>query len=61
MKAVLKNLVNGLEVRVHATTEHPASSYGKPVWVDEDGQAYCQVGMEAPFYEVETAEDGEDE
>ena len=35
-----------------ATTEHPDSSYGKAVWVDENNVAYCQVGMEAPFYSV---------
>ena len=40
----------------YATTEHSASSYGRPVWVDDEGQAYCQVGMEAPFYEVTIAE-----
>lgn len=52
MKAILKNNVNGSEVRVTATTEHPDSSYGKPVWVDENNVSYCQVGMEAPFYSV---------
>jgi len=24
----------------YLTTEHPASSYGQPVFVDDDGQAY---------------------
>ncbi len=51
-KAILKNNVNGEEVEVTATTNHPDSSYGQAVWVDEKGTAYCQVGMEAPFYTV---------
>lgn len=50
--ATLTNIVNGKSVEVYATTEHSASSYGIPVWVDSEGQAYCQVGSEAPFYEV---------
>ncbi len=52
MKAILTNRINGMSVQVHATTEHPDSSYGQPVWVDDDNQAYCQVGMEAPFYDI---------
>lgn len=55
--AKLKNMVNGAEVRVHATTDHPASSYGIPVWVDDDDNAYCQVGTIAPGYEI-TEEEG---
>lgn len=27
-------------MKLTRTTEHAASSYGQPVWVDEDGQAY---------------------
>lgn len=52
MEAILKNNVNGKEIKVTATTEHPNSSYGKAVWVDDNGIAYCQVGMESPFYTV---------
>lgn len=52
MEAILKNNVNGEEVEVTATTNHPDSSYGQAVWVDKKGTAYCQVGMEAPFYTV---------
>lgn len=48
----LKNVVTGMVVEVTATTNHPASSYGKEVWVDKDNNAYCQVGMESPFYEI---------
>lgn len=52
MEAILKNNVSGEEIKVTATTEHPDSSYGKAVWVDAKGVAYCQVGMESPFYTV---------
>lgn len=50
--AMLRNLVNGMEVKVHATTDHPTSSYGIPVWVDDENIAYCQVGVFPPFYEI---------
>lgn len=50
----LTNMLNGLSVIVHKTTQHSASSYGLPVWVDDEGEAYCQVGLEAPFYTVES-------
>lgn len=50
--ATLINMVNGVEVRVHATTDHPESSYGIPVWVDDDNNAYCQVDTPTPFYEI---------
>lgn len=53
MKAKLTNNNTGVSVIVRSTTEHPCSSYGQPVWVDENNQAYCQVGFEAPFYNVE--------
>lgn len=52
MKVILTNRINGMSVQVYATTDHPDSSYGQPVWVDDEGQAYCQVGMEAPFYDI---------
>lgn len=57
MEAILKNNVSGEEVKVIATTEHPDSSYGKVVWIDETGVAYCQVGMESPFYTVIKCDD----
>jgi hypothetical protein len=50
--AKLKNTVSGEVIEVTATTDNPSSSYGKAVWVDNDGNAYCQVGMEAPLYEI---------
>lgn len=52
MKATIKNKITGEQIAVHSTTEHPNSSYGKAVWVDDNGIAYCQVGMESPFYTV---------
>ena len=59
--ATLINNINGVAVKVTATTEHSTSSYGQPVWVDEDNNAYCQVGMEAPFYTVTEDEDGDEQ
>ena len=54
-QATLRNKVTGVEVRVHATTEHPDSSYGRAVWVDDDNNAYCEVDAKAanPFYEID--------
>lgn len=53
-QATLKNKLNGVEVRVHATTEHPDSSYGRAVWVDDDNNVYCEVDARVPnpFYEI---------
>lgn len=53
-KAILRNKINGMEVEVHATTEHPDSSYGKAVWVDNDNNAYCEADAKIPnpFYEI---------
>ena len=53
--ATLINLVSGVKVKVHATTEHPDSSYGKAVWVDDDNNAYCEVDpvVPNPFYEID--------
>lgn len=50
--ATLRNIVTGVEVKVHATTDHPDSHYGQPVWVDDEGTAYCQVGLPSPFYQI---------
>ena len=52
MTAILINTINDYRVVVHSTTEHPSSSYGIPVWVDKDNEAYMQVGASTPFYEV---------
>lgn len=45
MYAKIKNMLSGEEFFVHSTTEHPASSYGQEVWVDDDLQAIGIVGM----------------
>ena len=52
MTAILINTINDFRVVVHSTTEHPSSSYGMPVWVDKDNEAYMQVGASTPFYKV---------
>ena len=48
-KARLKNLITGETIEIYATTEHPASSYGQPVWVDADGNAYGICDGPAPL------------
>lgn len=55
--AILRNLLTGAEVIVHATTEHPDSHYGTPVWVDDNGFAYCDVGSVASKVLYEIIED----
>lgn len=52
MDAQIKNLVTGEILTVSATTDHPASSYGKAVWVTPDGQAIGQVGMPLVGFEI---------
>lgn len=42
-KKAIASLVNGERVRGYVTTEHAASSYGQPVFVNEDNQAYNWV------------------
>lgn len=53
-RAILRNRLNGVEVEVYATTEHACSSYGRPVWVDHHGEAYCEADpvIPNPFYEI---------
>lgn len=38
--AATATLWNGTQVSGRLTTEHAASSYGQPVFVDDNGQAY---------------------
>lgn len=52
MTATLINRNTGEESKVHATTEHPTSSYGKAVWVDEQNNAYLQVGSTHPLFDI---------
>lgn len=52
MKAKLRNMFDDDVVEVHSTTNHPDSSYGEEVWVDDDRNCYglCEFG---PFgYEI---------
>lgn len=57
--AKLTNPINGASVRVIATTDSCASSYGREVWVDADGTPYCEV--DAPgLYEITEIEEEED-
>jgi len=53
-QATLTDRLNGVSVRVHATTDHPASSYGRAVWVDDEGNAYCEADtkVQNPFYDI---------
>lgn len=41
----IATLQNGQKVRGRLTTAHPASSYGKPVFVDDDGQAIDWINI----------------
>ena len=43
--ATLVSLLTGQQVKVRSTTEHPCSSYGIPVWVDDNNISYGQVGL----------------
>ena len=52
MTATLIIKTTGEEIKVHSTTEHPTSSYGKAVWVDEQNNAYLQVGSTNPLYDI---------
>lgn len=64
MKARLKNLITGAEFDVTATTEHATSSYGQPVWVDENNTSYgqCRImgkfSVEPGYQLLEVREDG---
>jgi hypothetical protein len=40
VKAIIQTFDGPQEVEGRLTTNHPASSYGQPVFVDQDGQAY---------------------
>lgn len=53
-RAILKETATDREIEVHATTEHPDSSYGHPVWVDDEGTSYFQADLPIPnpFYTV---------
>lgn len=42
---VTATLRNGEKIKGIMTTEHAASSYGQPVFVDENGQAYNWIDI----------------
>jgi len=50
MKAKLKNVLSGEIFDVESKVEHPASSYGFAVLVDNDGYAVAQENMPLPFW-----------
>lgn len=64
MKAIITNIVTGEKIPVTARTNHPDSHYNRhnrPVWVDDDGQAYFEVGQSgAPLYTVEVLPSDDD-
>jgi len=47
-KAIITNNVTGQQIIVHATTNNPACSYGRAVWEDDSGNAYCEVDSITP-------------
>lgn len=56
--ATLVNRLNGVEVEVHSTTEHPDSHYNIPVWVDDEGVSYIEDTERVnPFYAVKNVKD----
>lgn len=63
MKAILTSIIGGEKINVHSTTNHPASSYGLAVWVDDEGHAYCQVNCPVPnpFYTIEVTDPSDTE
>jgi len=57
-KAILTSKLTGRSFVCHATTEHPDSHFGCPVWVDDQGKAYCDVDKPSPYYDVDDDVDG---
>jgi len=56
--AIITSKLTGRSFVCHATTEHPDSHFGCPVWVDEQGKAYCDVDKPSPYYDVDEDVDG---
>lgn len=56
--ALLTSNLTGLSFVCHATTEHPDSHHGCPVWVDNRGRAYCEVDKPSEYYTVDERVDG---
>lgn len=57
MKAVLIDNKTGERIVVRSTTRHPKSRHGVPVWVDQDGIAYCEVGKPSSAYTLEISDE----
>lgn len=56
--AILTSKLTGRSFVCHATTEHPDSHFGCPVWVDEQGKAYCEVDKPSEYYDVDEDVEG---
>jgi hypothetical protein len=56
-KTIMRNIITGVEKRVHLTMDHPAVQCGIAVWVDDDGKAYFPEDVQNPFYELKETED----
>ena len=39
---IIRSILTGDEIKVHATTDSPDSSYGFKCWVDDSGESYGQ-------------------
>lgn len=48
----MRNIITGIEIRVHLTMDHPAVQCGIAVWVDDEGKAYFPEDVQNPFYEL---------
>lgn len=57
--AILTSKLTGRSFVCHATTEHPDSHHGCPVWVDDQGKAYCDVDKPSHYYDVCEDVDGQ--
>lgn len=51
-RAIIISKLTGRSFVCYATTEHPDSHHGCPVWVDDQGKAYCDVDKPSPYYDV---------
>lgn len=51
--ATARNLLTGDVLKVKATVDHPASSYGRPVWVTAEGEALGECGYPVLGFEIE--------
>ena len=57
--AVLKNIITGVEKKVHLTKDHPAVQCGIAVWVDDEGKAYFPEDVPNQFYELKDVQSEE--